>query len=103
MDDADDNDSETDGDEINAAACGWSWGCSVNPIVDAADVAAATLVLLISVMVAMVNTNVSNIFDVICRIFGALKLVRRWLNIVATLDIRSFLNPPANKRRKWEN
>lgn len=93
------DETEADGDEINAAACGWSCGCSVNPIV-AGDVAAATLTQLIIDTVAIVYVNISTNFSVVRIIRDALKLVRRWLNIVATFDILSFLNPPVRWKKR---
>lgn len=93
MDDGADADAETDGDEINAAACGWNWGDSVNPIV--AEAAAATVMLLTN----DTNANVSNIFDVARMILDVLKLFIRLLNIVP-MDNFSFLNPPAKQSKK---
>lgn len=90
-----DAEAEEDGDAINAAACGWSWGCSVNPIV--ADAAAATAALVTN----ETNTMVSNIFVVVRMILDALKLFSPLKNIVPT-DIRSFLSPPAKEKRGRE-
>lgn len=88
-----DAEAEADGDEINAAACGCSWGCTVNPIV--ADAAATTVALVTN----DTSANVSNILVVTRMIFDALKLFIPLKNIVPT-DIRSFLSPPAGERKK---
>lgn len=92
MDDAD-AEADTDGDEINATACGCSWGWSVNPVVD--DAAAVTVILPINEIVATVNANISNTFDVIRMILDAFILYIPLLNIVP-MDILSFPNPPVN-------
>lgn len=95
MDNADAG-ADADGDEINAAACGWSWGCSANPIVT--DAAVVTVTLLNNDTVAKANANVSNTSDVIRMILDALMLFIPLLNIVAT-DVLSLLNPPAKRNR----
>lgn len=102
VDDDADAESEADADEINAAACGWNCGCSVNPIVGDAAAAATATFPLTNDTIAMTNANVSNIFDVVRIIRDALKLFSCLLNIVPT-DILSFQNPPALKRKRKKN
>lgn len=107
MDDADD-DAETDGDEMNAAACGCSWGCSVNPIVDEAAAAAAaeaTMVVLLSTdTVAIVSAMALNIFDVARIIFDPLILFMLRLNIfpMAILSVRNPSRKKIGRKRERE-
>lgn len=104
----DDDEMATDGDETNAAACGWyscEWcGCCCcwANVMLAADVAAVTVTLHISDTMAIVMANISAILDVVRIIRDALKLLFVTLNRLNIVVLNSFpfLNSPAQRERK---